>query len=59
MSYVKPLKFQYYYCVNCGHVQDWGFERVKNRRCGQCSYDELTPLTKREYLRLGKVRRLW
>ena len=55
----KKSKQQYYYCVNCGHMEDWGFERLKNQVCSDCKYDDLTFLSASEFNKIKKERDEW
>lgn len=42
---------RYYYCVNCGNLGNFGFERIKNQKCDECqSPDYLAPLDEEDYL---------
>lgn len=45
----RPNKFQFYWCVNCGHTGDFGFERQKNIKCEECSYEDIVNLDQEEY----------
>ncbi len=47
---------RYYYCVNCGHIDDVGQARSRRFRCRVCSYDELTELDRGEYLEYKGLR---
>jgi len=41
---------RYYYCVNCGHVHDYGFDRKKNIKCKRCeSKHYISEIDKKEY----------
>ncbi len=49
---------RYYYCVNCGHIDDVGQARSRRFRCRRCSYDELTELDRGEYIEYARVKEL-
>lgn len=41
---------RYYYCLNCGHLHDYGFDRKKSLECKRCKTKEhLIESDKKEY----------
>lgn len=40
---------RWYFCVNCGHHGDYGFERQRSLKCEKCEYDDICELDKEEY----------
>lgn len=48
MKTIKP-KIRYYWCVNCGHGGDYGYDRSRGLVCEKCKYDLITKFSEREY----------
>ena len=50
---------RYYYCINCGHVHDFGFDRKRGLKCQVCDKDEyICEIKKEEYDSYPKQRKL-
>lgn len=47
-TYVPPSEGRYYWCVNCGHHGDYGFERKRGLNCELCDYDDISIYTLEE-----------
>ena len=42
---------RYYYCINCGYVGDFKFQRKRSIICDCCGYNDLVQLNKEEWLK--------
>lgn len=56
-SAFSPSPTQFYKCVQCGYVGDFGKVRVRSLHCGKCSYDLLVDYSFVEYKQALKQRR--